>query len=162
MARHVHTDAPATGMAQPSGRAKSRLWDLTITPKPWAPPLAALPRTTPTTAVLLELRTAKGLARLSQRLAELAKEHGAGKVRALTFERWRFAAMQEEAKAAAGSKKMSKQPMHAVLPSGTHCKQANTDLVAELQRQGVRGDAATKVVQAFVEEAARLSGLLTT
>ena len=159
MPRHDHTDVSVTGAAHPSARAKSRLWDLALATPKWAPPVAPPPRVPADVAVALELRTAKALARLSQRLAELVREHGgpSAKIRALTFERWRFAALQEES--AATSRKAP--PAHPVIPSGANCDQANKDLATELRRQGVPSEAAAvTVVAALAAEAKRLHALL--
>ena len=91
-ARHVHTDVVPDGSANSSMIAKHRLWDLTLRTPKWAPPVVRPPKTSPAVVVSLELRTAKALARLRQRLSELIREETGpqAKIRALTVSRVPF------------------------------------------------------------------------
>ncbi len=167
--RHKHTDAPVEGSAPSRAgvRAKQRLWDLRAVVPKWAPRPPPLPRTSPAAALELELRTARALSRLRLLLSELARQHGlAAKTRALTFERWRFAAIQEEAHAGAagaggGKREGGKREVHAVLPSGSASPVADAALVDELGRQGLGADAAKQIVRALGAEAGKLHKLLT-
>lgn len=101
--RHTRTESVATGEGAEASMAAGRqakapaLWDMKALVPKWAPLPANTQLLPPESAVALELRTARALARLRARLEKLCSEHGLQRpVRALTFERWRFAAKWEE------------------------------------------------------------------
>jgi len=115
--RHEHTAVAATEAAtlsQEGRRARCSLWDLSAQPK-WAPPVDRRGVVSPGSAVSLELRCTRALARLRDALAERCAGRGLKRLRPLTFERWRFAAKWEEMQAARGSSK-PKQSGHPLLP----------------------------------------------
>ena len=139
-------------------RDKYRLWNMQGETPKWAPPLHAAPRVSPANALALELQTSKSLAKLRQKLAERVSEAGLrAKVRPLTIERWRFAAIQEEGSVA----KKGGAAAHPVLPAATSPGRALAALADDLVLQGLSKDAATKVVEAFAADAAKVCAAAT-
>ena len=117
MSRHLHTDAQPADIehqAIAGAHAKLKLWDLSVDTPKWAPRPAPLPRAPPAAVLELELQNAKALWRLRKLLATESRKGGiTAKLRPLTFERWRFAALQQEGSMAPSA--------HPVLPSSLLC-----------------------------------------
>ena len=117
--RHEHTAFAATEAAtlsQEGRRARCSLWDLSAQPK-WAPPVDRRGVVSPGSAVSLELRCTRALARLRDALAERCAGRG--------LKKW------EEIQAARGSSK-PKLSGHPVLPVHAPLKRqrANKDTLA--------------------------------
>ena len=123
--RHEHTASEPTGAgeraaAEPGRRARQpALWAVATTRAPkWAPrapdKAGAVVLPAPT-AVALELRSARALAKLRTTLKASCLENGLKRPpRALTFERWRFAVTWEEAQSGVSA---PKKALHPLLPS---------------------------------------------
>ena len=122
--RHEHTASEPTGAgeraaAEPGRRARQpALWAIATTRAPkWAPrapdKAGAVVLPAPT-AVALELRSARALAKLRTTLKASCLENGLKRPpRALTFERWRFAAKLDEVH---GKPTATTRKLHPVLP----------------------------------------------
>lgn len=148
--RHVHTaERPAEDDKDwtIAPRAKSDLWDLSVTVPKWAPKALGASRAVPAaTAVGLELEMAKAMRRLRRRMRELWEGSGMkGELRPLTLERWRWSAKWEEEQAAATLGKKKPAAMHPVLPSQA-APAADEELALELERQGLSAERARAVV----------------
>ena len=129
--RHTLTKGAPTGAGGEASTRTGRLakvmllWDAHSTRPKWAPPPTQPPTQTPPirpqSAVTLELHSSRALVRLRGRLEQLCREHGLQRsVRALTFERWRFAAKWEEQQHGGSLKKAAahkKAAGHPVLPA---------------------------------------------
>ena len=147
--RHEHTASEPTGAgeraaAEPGRRARQpALWAISTTRAPkWAPrapdKAGAVVLPAPT-AVALELRSARALAKLRTTLKASCLENGLKRPpRALTFERWRFAAKLDEVH---GKPTATTRKLHPVLPSPTYSPgsdDAPTEALAlELHSQGL-------------------------
>ena len=147
--RHEHTASEPTGAgeraaAEPGRRARQpALWAIATTRAPkWAPrapdKAGAVVLPAPT-AVALELRSARALAKLRTTLKASCLENGLKRPpRALTFERWRFAAKLDEVH---GKPTATTRKLHPVLPSPTYSPgsddAATEALALELHSQGL-------------------------
>ena len=152
-ARHDATHVVPTGQgaaaAKAPRRAKSTLWDLSLdVPKAVPRSLGATKALDPAIAAALELESAKAMRKLRRKLAELCQKHGMkSPIRALTLERWRWAAKWEEDEAAANLPKGANGATHPVIPRHP-APNADHELVLELERQGLSKQAARATVDA--------------
>jgi len=169
--RHDLVPSKPTGAGEAASTAVGRknrvdkMWDMSVEgPKAGPPVTRSGVLSDAKTAMALEIRIAKNLSQMRSKLESLCQDAGLkGRLRALTFERWRFSANQEAATAgedaasgstSVGKKKKKLVKTHPVFPEGKEAPQSSIDdLAKDLEMQGLSSDAASSVAKKFGEVA---------